>query len=614
MPNPNSSNFSSSQNTPEVARTNEATNAELQARGIRANESVEAEPNRFLGISREELLKINPDNLTDSEKPDFIAAHKAWIAKYEKILAEIQEKEAAQANEPEAEAAQASEAEAETAAAQVPDTSTEPDIEPDDTDTVAATAPIVTPVSPEEAGEVKTLTPERIAATKEDTNQNPKAKGFFNNIVKKVTPIVLTAAIALGGIVGATAIANQDKPQDNTEPPATEQISGTYSSYDDYSSVGEQHEQHGIKDGYYEPGEFMSANKGTPYDFANAAEVADAIGVQDECDVMKEVAHNQVESLADQLACIPDTVKAKYGVSSDFLGGISIKDTEAKIESLSEADYDKLIKQVDQIWDDAFTESVTLNGEYQNAFMRTSATGDEKVTHNNTEVVACTTQENGTAATKFFWTIDDNANSTRMGDVTAKISRDANGHIAQGEGMGQCTQIVTEVGTFSFLYDGLTVVPSNPDHPGQPTPTPPGPTPTPPEEIKSKDYENMERIDQNILDDIAEDVGTDEVRVTPNPGVSQDNLTEKPSPSDYEGTEADTVQNTPSESAESVQDQVSPENDHSQNQGGANADEYTPVQANEAAQEAADAAEIPVNQAPTGGQELDNALNDLGIN
>ena len=133
--------------------------------------------------------------------------------------------------------------------------------------------------------------------------------------------------------------------------------------------------------------------------------------------------------------------------------------------------------------------------------------------------------------------------------------------------------------------------------------------------IKPKDAENLERIDQNILDDIADDVGTDEVKVTPNPGVSNDDLTEKPSSEDYQGTEADIVQNQPSQDAEPVQDSFSDANDdYDQNRGGANAGEYAPVQENDQAQQAADAAEIPQDQAPTSGQDLDDALKDLGIN
>ncbi|MBR3157077.1 hypothetical protein IKF20_01410, partial [Candidatus Saccharibacteria bacterium] len=136
------------------------------------------------------------------------------------------------------------------------------------------------------------------------------------------------------------------------------------------------------------------------------------------------------------------------------------------------------------------------------------------------------------------------------------------------------------------------------------------PTPAP------KDAENLERIDENIHEDIAEDVGTDEVKVTPTPTeeVEAEAPTEQPKAEEYQGTEAEIVQNEASEKAEPVQDQVSSNNDYSQNRGGANSGQYAPVKPDNDAQAKADKAEIPQSQAPTGGEELDEALDDLGIN
>lgn len=443
MPNPNKPNTSS-----EATDTGETLNQTPRSVNEERGEKSIGNYDKFSHLTHEEILQLHPERLSDEELASFAETLKARISKYEKIIAAAHEKEAVSTETPTSSETDQSE----TETSPIPSEST------DTTETVAET------ITSEELEQTK-------AKAREKAQQGFSIKNFLG---KKVLPVVLSAAVLIGGLVGLNAIGKDSGNQSNNETPPqtpTEQV----------QSSGEVREHHGIYDGYYETGEYMSANKATPYDFANAAEVASVVG-DDECDVMKEVAHNQVESLADQLACIPDTVKAKHGVSSDFLGGISINETEKLIEKLSDEDYDKLLHQVDQIWDDAFTESVTLNGEYQNAFMRTSATGNEKVTHNNTELVACTTQENGTAATKFYWTVDGNANSARMGDVTAKISRDADGHIAQGEGVGQCTQIVTEVGTFSFLYKGMNEMPRNPNNPGHPDINPPVPDtpPTPP--------------------------------------------------------------------------------------------------------------------------------------
>ena len=628
MPNPNQINFASNEATDTHESLDQTPKEIKEERG----EKTLGNYDRFKHLSREELMQIQPEDLPKEQLPAFIAAHKSWIAKYEKIIADAKEKEAAKDTETEASAPDLSgidtivadrepistsgqepiagpvQEPAPITATPIPRPTSEKSPTPTSgasTEPTIRTIPVVEPISPEDAGEVSTLTPERVATTKEDTKKDPKAKGFFNTVTKKVLPVVLAATVALGGIFGMAAQTGETPRDDGGQQPGIELVQS-----------GESHEaHHGIYDGYYETGEFMSANKGTPYDFANTAEVASVVG-HDECDVTKEIDHNQVESLADHLANIPDEVKAKYGISSEFKG-LSILETEKKLESLSDDDYDKLLVQVDQVWEDAFTESVTLNGDYHNAYMRL-IDPSKPATHDNIELVECTTHENNTPATKFYWTVDGNANSAQIGSMIVKISHDSDGNI-----IAQCDQSVNQVGTNSHLYEGMTSVPGTPDTPTPPEPTPPEPTPpeptppepTPPEEeIAPKDPDNMQRIDQNILDDIAEDVGTDEVRVTPNPGVSQDDLTERPSSDAYEGTEPEIVQNEPSQNAEPVQDQVSSDNNYSENRGGAHDNEYSPVQANDSAQAAADAAEIPIDKAPTGGQELDDALSDLGIN
>ena len=237
-------------------------------------------------------------------------------------------------------------------------------------------------------------------------------------------------------------------------------------------------------------------------------------------------------------------------------------------------------------------------------------------THDNMELVECTTHESGTRAVELYWTDDGTAYGKVIGTMTVKITRDDNGNI-----IGGCMQVVNPVGTHSNIYTGMSTVTDNPtpENPTTPSnPTPDNPTPdkpdTPTETIKPKDPDNLIRIDEQIQEDIAEDIGTGEVRVTPNPGVSDNDITDRPSSDDYQGTSPDIVQNDDSREAEPVQDQVSPENNYSEDRGGANADEYSPVQDDQAAQDAADAAEIPVNEAPTGGTELNDILGELGIN
>ena len=161
----------------------------------------------------------------------------------------------------------------------------------------------------------------------------------------------------------------------------------------------------------------------------------------------------------------------------------------------------------------------------------------------------------------------------------------------------------------------VVINPDTPTTPGSNNPDSPIPSDNPPGEnppgIDPKDSENMQRIDTQAHEDIAEDVGTGRVDVEQTESVSSSDLTE--APSSYQGTEATTTQSAPSQSAETVSPS-SPENDYGQSQGGAHSSEYAPVQPNPEAQAQADAGEIPVSDAPTGGSEYDDILNDLGIN
>lgn len=140
--------------------------------------------------------------------------------------------------------------------------------------------------------------------------------------------------------------------------------------------------------------------------------------------------------------------------------------------------------------------------------------------------------------------------------------------------------------------------PDNPETPDDPD--------KPEEELESKDYENMERIDNNIQNDIADDIGTEEVNI-PQTTAEDQPVTSQPEASSYEGTSATTVENSSSQGAESIVEDLSPENDYSQDLGGANSG-YTPVEPDTSAPLVEDAAP------PTTATEADDILGELGIN
>ncbi|MBQ2643900.1 hypothetical protein IJG11_03260 [Candidatus Saccharibacteria bacterium] len=455
------------------------------------------------------------------------------------------------------------------------------------------------PTTPEDspASSEQQPTPENLQSTIEKAKKNRGLKGV----------LIATVSLVMAGIIAAGTWAmfhlNGDKNKTNLpdQPISTEAFDATLGG-------GENQEAKGIYDGYGEKGMWLSENKGGTYDFASAKETAEACD-DDECEMMKYTSRNQVESYADYIANLPEELQP------EGFKGLTILEAEKKLESLPDEEYDAIKQQFDGIVDGAFTRDVTLDGDYYNSYMRL-IDPSKPATHDNMELVECTTHESGTRAVELYWTDDGTAYGKVIGTMTVKITRDDNGNI-----IGGCMQVVNPVGTHSNIYTGMGTVTDNPT-PGSPTtpsnPTPDNPTPdkpdTPTETIKPKDPDNLIRIDEQIQEDIAEDIGTDEVRVTPNPGVSDNDITDRPSSDDYQGTSPDIVQNDDSREAEPVQDQVSPENNYSEDRGGANADEYSPVQDDQAAQDAADAAEIPVNEAPTGGTELNDILGELGIN
>lgn len=421
-------------------------------------------------------------------------------------------------------------------------------------------------------------------------NKTKKNKGF-----KKV--IIAAAAVAMAGIMtagawlGINAFNKNNKSNNNPDRPSVTDV------VDASSAIGESHEVKGIYDGYGEKGMWLSENKGGSYDFASAREAAEVCD-NDECEMIKYTAHNQVESYADYIANLPEELQP------EGFKGLTILETEKKLEGLSDEEYEAIEKQFGSNIDKAFTREVTLNGDYHNSYMRL-IDPSKPATHDNMELVECTTHENGTKAVEMYWTDDGTANGNIIGTMTVKIVRDDNGDITGG-----CLQVVNPVGSHSNLYNGMPDVTENP-----PTTTPETTPPTtPPETMRSKDAENLKRIDKDILDQVAEEIMTGEVRVTPNPGVNEKDLTDKPSSDAYQGTSPDVVQNDTSENAEQIQDQVSSENSYSQNLGGANSGEYSPVQDDQSAQAFADFNAIPVSEATVSGTDLQDILGDVGIN
>ncbi len=422
-----------------------------------------------------------------------------------------------------------------------------------------------------------------------------KKKGFRIAVGAMITAAIIVATTSIFGGGGNISVNSMGNTQTRTETQAEYSV-------DADNAYGETNEVSNDRNsGYSKLGLYDSEYKAKPVDFAYAAEVTEAVG---------ENPHDHVEYVADNMS---EAFAGYYAFSSidgetenvETLSEL-VKNTENSLEKQTDEEYGNTLEQWKQWLNESEAEPIELNGNYASLGI-IKQNPDGGYDYENMYLDVGENYENGTQAIKFTH------RNPNTGEIDGTLIVKING----------CEQPVVKVvtpenyATYTEAAQPETQ-PKTPETPPETQPetqpkTPETPPETPPETIAPKDEENLERIDENINNDIAEDIGTDEINITPTEEVSAEDITEQPSAADYQGTEPTIIQNEASAPAEQIQEQVSPENNYSQDLGGANANEYAPVQENEAAQAAADAAEIPIEQAPTEGEALENALNDLGI-
>ena len=356
---------------------------------------------------------------------------------------------------------------------------------------------------------------DKIEKSKVDPNKLKNNKGL-----KKFFIRAGALALAMGLAAGLFLARNNNKKGGSNVPSsALEEIQEDTEQGDNSSELEEA--EIGIKDGYGEKGMWLSENKSGPYDFASATEVAEACD-NDEVEMIKYTAHNQVESFADYLANLPERLRP------EGFKGLSIIETEAKLESLSDEDFAKVQQHFDGVMDQAFTRRVTLNGEYENSYMRKKDANGDAV-HGNMELVGCSTNENGIVVNEFYW--PDNQGG-EIGTMDVKIIYGEDGNIVKG-----CNQAVNKKGAKPILYSGMAIVveqttppTSQVEQPGEkgsptptptpetPTPTPETPTPTP--ETPTPEPKNLE-AEQKNAGDVVTPLELNE-EVTPPTTIEQD--------------------------------------------------------------------------------------------
>ena len=307
---------------------------------------------------------------------------------------------------------------------------------------------------PAESGEIKESGAEDEPATPEEIKEVKKRAKKSSGARKWAAGVC--ALIAFAGIgLGILGAAKNNKGSDRN-------TNGTPAIVTVANEAGER--MKGIYDGYGEKGMYLSEHKTSAVAFADAGEVSEVCD-DDEVDMILYTAHNQVESFADYLANIPQELQP------DGFKGLSITETEAKLESLSPEDFTALEGTFATIMNNALTRRVTLNGRYDNAYMRVKNPGQD-IVHENMELVRCTTNEHNLEVTQFYWT---DASGRELGTMTVKMTpvRDEKGAIESFKG---CEQVVNPEGS-STIYTGMPEIPT--PEPTPPTPTPPTPEPEP---------------------------------------------------------------------------------------------------------------------------------------
>ena len=276
-----------------------------------------------------------------------------------------------------------------------------------------------------------------------------------NETLKKIGATALAALVALGIFTDGFSFFKKGKNKNITDNRPTTSSSEKFES------------ESGIHDGYDEYGMFLSETKSGPYNFANAAEVAE-VCKNDEVEMIKYTAHNQVESFADYLANLPRELQP------EGFKGLSILEAEKKLEDLDDEAFDKAEEDFGEIMEQGFTRTVTVNGRQNNAYM--SQKDKSKPTkHENMQLVKCVTNESKLEVTEFYWLDKD---GKEIGTMRVKMTPVVDEQ--QKESFKGCLQVISPVGEKTNIYTGMPEVsqetiegpvtpniPSTPDKPAK---------------------------------------------------------------------------------------------------------------------------------------------------
>ena len=449
------------------------------------------------------------------------------------------------------------------------------------------------------------ISPEVAKATTEKVKSNPKANSFLN---KKAMAAILAVSITAGGIAGYFGA----NIQQSSAEPGNDQIRTEQSVEEEFESLTGYDKLDKLIDGSFD----QDSNLGC---YESEGKVSqNSVGNPDL--VLRELGIDPATATPEQRGAVSEymSYSMKYPAAFDAIAykapgfdGLTINEAEDKIDSMSDEEKAELQKFLQKQYENSEYHTEIADGLFENHGVADLENGRHSIAVESDltgieVLVRETVLEDGSTVRVIIKEDCDNivfeieiiepdgTKTTKIITPTPVPPTGSEGTGSEGtgdEGTGSEGTGTEGTGTEGTGSEGT------------------GDEGT---DIKEKDVENTIRIDEKIDNEIKEDIKTDEIKHNPNPGVTEDTKTDKPTKDEYKGTEPKVVQNNDSKPAEKVEPKKQ-ENNYSENKGGANSQEYAPVKENKEAQKKADTNEIKVKDAPTSEKEVDDALNDLGI-
>lgn len=318
-----------------------------------------------------------------------------------------------------------------------------------------------------------------------------KDKPFRKRVTVITGAVLLSAGLVAGSVAAAHAHHNKEvkaaqEEASNAGLPEMPVIvindqSEAHPQETNTEASPEKAEAIGFVDGYEKEGLWTDENKPNTVAFSNFQKVVDMFD-GDYKSAAKYDAENQIEVASDYISALHKLRPAGFE-------NLDMAEVNDKMENqMSDEEKDKLLHELNDIFDNADVSPVTLNGEYTNAYEAVKDGNDligskealkrgASINHETMQLVGCTTKEKNTPAHEFVWR-DDNGNI-----IDSIIIKDYCGQVVEKKGsstrLASLPQVTEKAiqggGAISVITGGGPATPnkpSNPDKPDNPPDTP----------------------------------------------------------------------------------------------------------------------------------------------